>query len=131
MITCEFCSRSFSRNSNMLRHKRTAHADSHESTEEGELSDSTEEKEQTYSDDDNQYSASENEQDPSSDDEEDENEIIVNGVFEEYQPQCEDNVRDFLDIEGMNQEMAQSKAYKDLCSEYGKAMARTFIVKIM
>ena len=71
MVTCEFCSRSFSRNSNMLRHKRTAHADVLESREEGELSESAKEEKRTYSHDDNKYSVSENGQDTSLDDEED------------------------------------------------------------
>ena len=110
----------------MLRHKRTVHADALESSEEEEeLSDSTKEKEQPDSDDDTKYSLSEN------DDEEDPWNEIVNGAFVECQPQYEDKVKDLVDSEDIDQEMARSKAYKDIRSDYRKAMARTFIAKII
>ena len=88
MITCDFCSRALCRHYNMLKHRRTEHADVLKGAEEAELSDSAYEEEQTYSDDDNKYVTSENEQDNSSHDEEDDSwNEIVNDALEECQPQ--------------------------------------------
>ena len=127
MVTCEFCNRSFKRRDNLLRHKRTVHADDFYSTEEdSEMSDFTEEPETNDSDHD---SLSESEH--TSDDEEDPWNEIVSKAFEDCQSQYEDKVKDLIDSEDMDHKTARSKAYKEMRPVYRKALKHSFIGKVL
>ena len=127
MITCEFCDITFKMRDNMLRHKRTVHADDFDSTEdESEMSDSTEKPETNDSDHD---SLSESEQ--TSDDEEDPWNDIIYQAFEECQSRYEDKIKELMDSEDIDHKTARSKAYKELRPLYRKALTHIFIEKVL
>jgi hypothetical protein len=130
---CDICLKSFKRRDNMMRHKKTVHAedcepDGHDMDSSMDSEDNNDHTSDEDTEDDNDYTSDveASDMEESTEDEIDPWDRVIEQAFDECQSQFEEKVAQLIKKKHLSEDDARTKAYVEMEPAYRKAIANIF-----